>query len=201
MTPTSLISMFLCHQGSISCKVLIVSPIQNTGGPPFSYVVDQATHFMLACCGQQRCHSEARQQMWFSKVSRINASAPKLCSLLPTNKAFEQNVARAHLQVAIWLQALDPNPPVLDPTSYGWSQKEGSTALSSTTVPADTSLAPTELLKLIKCSCRSEMPCSTNKCSCNSSDMACTPFCSCQGEQACQNESGKYVLHDEDEED
>ena len=65
----------------------------NTGGPLFSKVVDQATHFMLACYGQQR----------------------------------------AHLQVAIWLQALDPNPAVLDPTSYGWSQEEGSTALSPTT--------------------------------------------------------------------
>ena len=136
---------------------------------------------MLACYGQQRCHlmTEARQQMWFSKISRSKASAPKLCSLPPTSEAFKQNVARAHLQVAIWLYALDPNPPVLDPTSYGWSQDEG----SPTTVPPDTSLAPTGFLKLIKCSCRSEMPCSTNKCSCNSSDMACTPFCACQGDR------------------
>ena len=88
----------------------------NTGGPLFSEVVDQATHFMLACYGQQRCNSmtEARQQMWFSKVNRSKASAPKLCSLLPTSEAFKQNVARAKLQVAIWLHALDPNPPVLD---------------------------------------------------------------------------------------
>ena len=109
----------------------------NTGGPPFSEVVEQATHFMLACYGQQRCHSmtEARQQMWFSKVSRSKASAPKLCSLPSTIEAFEQNVARAHLQVAIWLHALDPNPPVLDPTSCCWSHEEGSTALSPTTVP------------------------------------------------------------------
>ena len=204
--------LYFCHQGIISCKVLMVSPIQgqsvldinaaaeehssivpdllaargltgcdtvasysgvgkvaalkvlrhdqrylnllgNTGRPPFSEVVDQATHFMLAFYGQQRCHSmtEARQQMWFSKVSRSKASAPKLCSLPPTSEAFEQNVARAHLQVAIWLHALDPNPPVLDPTSYGWSQEEGSTALSPTTVPPDTSLASTGLLKLTKC--------------------------------------------------
>ena len=210
--------LYFCHQGSISCKVLMISPIQgrtvldinaaaeehssivpvllpahgltgcdiaasyfdggkvaalkdlrhgqrslnlleNTGWPPFSEVVDQATHFMLACYGQQRCHSmtEARQQMWFSKVSRSKASAPKRCSLPPTSEAFEQNVARVHLQVAIWLHALDPNPPVLGPTSYGWSQEEGSTALSPTTVPTDTSLAPNGLLKLIKCSCRSEM--------------------------------------------
>ena len=73
--------------------------------------------------------------MWFSKVNRSKASAPKLCSLPPTSEAFEQNVARTHLQVASWLHALDPNPPVLDPTSYGWSQEEGSTALSPTTVP------------------------------------------------------------------
>ena len=185
--------LYFCHQGSISCKVLMVSPIQgrsvldinaaaeehrsivpaahgltgcdtvtsyfgagkfaslkvlrhgqrfrnlvgNTGGPPFSEVVDQATHFILACYGQQRCHSmtEARQQMWFSKVRRSKASAPKLCSLTPTSEAFEQNVARAHLQVEIWLHALDPNSHVLYPTSYGWSQEEGSTALSPTVVP------------------------------------------------------------------
>ena len=112
----------------------------NTGGPPFSEVVDQATHFMLACYGQQRYHSimEARQQMWFCKVSRSKVSAPKLYSLPPTTEAFEQNVARAHLQVVIWFHALDPNPRVLDPTSYGWSQEEGSTALSPTTVPPQT---------------------------------------------------------------
>ena len=174
----------------------------NTGGPPFSEVVDQAKHFMLACYGQQRCNSmtEAIQQMWFSKVNRSKVSAPKLCSLPPTIEAFEQNVARAHLQVAIWLHALDPNPPVLDPTSYGWSQEDRSTVLSPTTV-SHTSLAPTGLLKLIKCSCWSEMPCSTNKCSCNSSDMASTPLCACQDGQSCQNESGKYVLHGENEED
>ena len=109
----------------------------NTGGPPLSEVVDQATHFMLTCYGRQRCHSmtEARQQMWFSKVGRSKASAPKLCSLPPTSEAFAHNVARAHLQVAIWLHALDPNPLVLDRTSYGWSHEEGSTALSPTTVP------------------------------------------------------------------
>ena len=35
----------------------------NTGRPPFSEVVSQATHFMLAGYGQQKCHSmtEARQ--------------------------------------------------------------------------------------------------------------------------------------------
>ena len=178
-TDTFVLLLYFCHQGSISCKVLMVSPIQgrsvldinaaaeerssivpdllaahgltgcdsvasyfgvgkvaalkvlrhgqcslnllgNTGGPPFSEVVVQVTHFMLVCYGQQRCHSmtEARQQMWFSKESRSKASAPKLRSLPPTSEAFEQNVARAHLQVAIWLHALDPNPPVLDPTPY-----------------------------------------------------------------------------------
>ena len=176
--------LYFSHQGSISCKVLMVLPSQgrsvidinaaaeehssivpdllaahgltgcdtvasyvgkvaalkvlrhdqcslnllgNTGGPPFSKVVDQSTHFILACYGQKRCNSmtEACQQMWFSKVSRSKTSAPKLYSLSQTSEAFEQNVARAHLQVAIWLHALGPNPPVLDPTSYCWSQRRG----------------------------------------------------------------------------
>ena len=137
--------------------------------------------------------------MWFSKARRLNVSALQLCSLPPTSEAFKENVARAQLQTPIWLHALDSDPPVLDSTSYRWSLEEGTTELSPTTVPTDTSLAPTGLLTLIRCSCQGEMPCSTKKCSYNSTGMACTQLCACQGGHICKNESGRNFLHDQDE--
>jgi hypothetical protein len=123
--------------------------------------IKQATPFILACYGQTKCKSmtEVRQKMWSTKVSQSMACAPKLNSLPPTNEAFKENVARAHLQAAVWRNTLEANPPALDPTTCGWSQEEGSKSLTPVTVPDNTPLAPVELLKLIKCSCSSEMPC------------------------------------------
>ena len=130
-------------------------------------VIEQATAFMLACYGQSQCSSmtEARLKVWTSKVGRSIAGAPKLATLPPTNGAFGENVARAHLQVAIWRHALDSDPPSLQPTSYGWEQ-EHSNSLMPTTVPEGALLAPVQLLKLIRCSCESDTPCKTRWCGC-----------------------------------
>lgn len=49
------------------------------------------------------------------------------------------------------------------------------------TVPAGVALAPEELLKLIKCNCKSELPCSNNRCGCRKTGIGCTVFCVCQG--------------------
>ena len=75
--------------------------------------LEQSTSFMLSCYGHPECSSltDARQKIWSLKVSRSIGAAPKLQSLPPTNEAFTENVARAHLQVAIWKQALELNPP------------------------------------------------------------------------------------------
>ena len=129
--------------------------------------------------------TEARKKQWSFKVGRSNASAPKLCSLPPTTEAFAENVARAHLQLAVWKSALCPTPPVLDSTAHGWSQTEGSTTL--------------DLLKLKRCSCQSQAPYKTQRCSCSSANMPCTSFCVCQGEQECQNERNEDVANAEDD--
>ena len=54
--------------------------------------------------------TEARQKMWAKEVSRSIVSAPKLLSLPPTTELAE-NIARAYLQVAVWRNAFEPNPP------------------------------------------------------------------------------------------
>ncbi len=99
--------------------------------------------------------------MWASKVGRSVAGAPKFASLPLTNEVFQENVSRAHLQIAVWRNALAPDPPALDPTVNGWSWENGSNSYSPKSVPDDIPLAPVELLKLIKCSCVRELSCNT----------------------------------------
>ena len=159
-------------------------------------VIDQSTKFMLACYGQPNCQSltEARQKAWSSKIGRSKATAPKLCSLPPTTEAFKANVARAHLQVGVWRRSLEACPAAIDPTAHGWSRDVASGALVPTiVVPVNTPLVPPELLTLIKCTCHSQNPCSTQRCSCKKASMACTQFCSCQGGGTCQNDHQDVV--------
>ena len=154
-----------------------------------SDVEEQAVQFMLACYGQSTCRSltEARQKMWTVKVGRSKAAMPALCYLPPTSESFRQNILRAHLQMKIWLNSLESQPPDLDPTSYGWSKDKGTKALSPTTVAVGVNLVPEEILKLIKCSCRSDKPCQANRCSCKSAGIACTVFWVCQSGLLCHN--------------
>ena len=126
-------------------------------------VMEQATKFTAACYGQSKATSmsEARVNMWTARIGRPGMThAPKLASLPPTTEAFSENVKRAHLQTFIWKHALQLHPQKLEPTEYGWIKDESAKSLQPTTVPADTPLAPSSILKLIRCTCSSETPAS-----------------------------------------
>jgi len=171
---------------------------------PFPEVIDQATKFLLCCYGREECKTmtEARQKVWSSRLTRSIGGSPKLQTLPPTTEAANENIARAHFQVATWQHAKHTDPPQLDPTKFGW-QKEG-TSLSPVTVPNDTSLVPQELLKLLKCSCGSDSPCQTKRCGCSSANIACTEFCACSGGESCFNEKtieGLQAQNESDNED
>ena len=166
-------------------------------------VLEQSTSFMLSCYCHPECSSltDARQKIWARKVSRSIGAAPKLQSLPPTHEAFTENVARAHLQVAIWKQALELNPPNVDPLTHGWTRHNGSTYLTPTTVPDNVPLAPDDILKMIKCSCDSATPCNSRRCGCQNANMACTSFCTCQGGDGCFNPKTRERIQAEDESD
>ena len=168
-----------------------------------SEVTAQATPFILACYGQSKCTSLTgeRQKMWANKVYQSVAGAPKLTSLPSTNETFNENVARAHFQLAVWRNALPPDPPAVDPTAFGWSLAEGSKTLIPTTLPSDTPLAPDGLLKLLRCSCSSETPWKTHRCGCSSASLAFSVFCACQGGQGCFNERTRQALQTDDDDE
>ena len=133
-----------------------------------SEVTAQATPFILACHGQTKCTSlrGGRQKMWAHKVGQSVVGAPKLASLPSTNEAFNENDVCTHIRVAVWRNALQPDPPAIDPAALGWSLEERSKTLIPTTLPSDTPLAPNDLLKLVRCSWSSETPCKTHICGC-----------------------------------
>ena len=157
-------------------------PLLGDADKSIDDVLPECTSFILACYNQKGCTTmtEARHNIWKSKVSRSTASAPKLQTLPPTNEAFRENVARAHLQVILWKNAMTPQPPDLNPTEFGW-EKGKNGGLSPVTVPSGVALAPEELLKLIKYNCKSGLPCSNNRCGCHKTGIGCTVFCVCQG--------------------
>ena len=130
--------------------------------------------------------SEARVSVWTAQIGKPGMTrVPKLASL---QKLFLRMLKRAHLQTFIWKNALQLDPQKLDPTDYGWVKEVSTKSLRSTTVPVDTPLAPSDILKLIRCTCSSETPCKSSRCGCNHAKLACTIFCSCQASTECYNE-------------
>ena len=99
--------------------------------------VKQATSFMLACYGVSTLDSmaQARANLWKTRVGRGSSTMPKLCSLLPTDPAFMENLKRAHFQICIWKHALDLNVPDLDPVQYGWTKDKAAKSLAAVHVP------------------------------------------------------------------
>ncbi|KAG0713655.1 hypothetical protein GWK47_015737 [Chionoecetes opilio] len=118
-------------------------------------VLEKATKSIASCFGQSKNNSmsEARVSVWTSRAGKSGATVtPKLC-FLPTTEAFIENVKRAHLQTCIWKNALQLDPPDLEPTSYGWIKESRTKSLLPTTVPTNVQLAPNHILKLIRCTC------------------------------------------------
>ena len=127
--------------------------------------------------------------------------APELKSLPPTKEAFEENVKRAHIQTAIWKSALQSDPPPFDPVEFGWERDERAKCLKPVTLQPDVSVAPSEVLEMIRCGCSTETPCSTAMCGCYTGHLSCTIFCGCHGDAHCQNEHNRRVDDDVAEND
>ena len=119
--------------------------------------------------------SEISFQVWATKLGR--GASSKLCCLPPTSEAFAENVKRAHYQAIVWRSLEEGNPPDLDPVEFGWKKEERSNSLQPVALPENVALAPEFILKLIRCGCQSNTPCSTHMCRCRCASMNCTIFC------------------------
>ena len=143
-----------------------------------------------------------RFDVWSQKMANKKlTAAPQLRTLPPTTEAFSQHVQRAHLQAAIWRSTLEADPPIVQHI-YGWTKEDTSNKLVPLPLPPDVTSAPDEVLKMIRCSCRSVQPCATTRCSCSAARLSCSVFCGCHGAENCcnaQTKSSALTREDSDE--
>lgn len=127
-------------------------------------------------------------------------NVPTLKSLPPTSAPFEENVKRAHLQVCIWKQAMDLDPPRLDLTLHGWQKDKASKSLSPGSTQPRTKAGPLEVLELIRCGCATDESCKTGKCGSMTVQLSCTVFCACNNAEHCNSRWTRRddVNHDEE---
>ena len=144
--------------------------------------VKQATSFMLACYGVPKLDSmtQARANLWKTRVGRGSSTMPKLCSLPPTDSTVMEKLKRAHFQICIWKHALNLNVLDLDPVQYGWTKDKATKSLVAVHVPQNTDLALSYIQELIKCSCSSDPPRVSANCGCKKAGMPCSVFCACK---------------------
>ena len=95
-----------------------------------------------------------RPNVCVSHNGRKGASIlPKLKSLPRTVEAFRENVKLAHFEACIWKAALQQDPPELNPLEFGWASEGPSGAYCPVSLPRKVEVAPSDILKLVNCSC------------------------------------------------
>ena len=170
----------------------------------FDEVMQQATSFITSCYSVKgaKTMTEARIKLWNRRAMKKTArKAPPLCSLPPTTAAFKENVKRAHLQAAIWINATD-DPPNVDSTEYGWDRNDELKVLLPSTLPSSEKVAPEEVMKVLCCTCSSARPCFSQACGCHAAPLGCTAHCKCEGGLSCNNpHTIKPVESEEDSDD
>ena len=122
-----------------------------------SQVNAQATLVILACYGQTKCTPLAEHATQCGQATDPSvAGAPTVVSLSPTNEAFCETVALAHIK--------EPTPLRMVPQHFDDLWKTGPKLFFISVTPR----APDALLKLVRCSCSSEIHRKTHRRGCNS---------------------------------
>lgn len=83
-------------------------------------------------------------------ANRKLKSGPLLKILKPTTESFQEHVYRDHLQTALRRASLASDHPALNPLHYGWTLDEANQVYKPVPLPVDVSLAPLDVLQLIK---------------------------------------------------
>ena len=147
--------------------------------------------FLLQCYHLPECSdlNEAHVRSW-EKIACNVLEPPKLKSLLPhTEISLRQNVLRVHLAAATMKGCLNPDPPQLITTEFGWYSPEGFDILLPRVTLEGINMAhgPDTLIKVIKSQCKTDTPCRTKQCICRKHTLKCTFLCKCRSTDICNN--------------
>ena len=94
-------------------------------------------------------------------------------SLPPTTSATTQHSLRVYFQVQLWK---DERVSEMIPQDWGWELRNERLVPVHTNMPP----APSHLLRVIRCNCKSD--CASSRCSCRKHGLDCSPGCGeCRG--------------------
>jgi hypothetical protein len=97
---------------------------------------------------------------------KTRTKAPNLMSLQSSREAFKENIKWAHIQIGIWILAIDSEPSALDPAEYGWERDEYTRCMIPLTLLPNLVVVPPEVLDMIKIGSTTDTPCLTPMCGC-----------------------------------
>ena len=103
-------------------------------------------------------------------------------NLPPTQSTLKSAILRAHYQTMTWIMANSADQNLPPPDQYGY-QIDGNNYTAMTT---PLSPAPSAIIHLIKCGCKSSH-CRTNQCKCRRNSLQCTELCDCSESDDCLN--------------
>ncbi|KAK3917801.1 Protein lin-54-like protein [Frankliniella fusca] len=138
-------------------------------------------------CSSISTLNQARYFLYKRTIARQSVRAKfELASLPPTTEAARQHSLRTYLQVQEWLGH------ELNPVEWGW-KVENNRFCPVTTLKSP---APTELLELISCNCKSGC---VSGCSCVNAMLKCSSICGHCGGVSCSNAESATGSGDEEE--
>lgn len=124
------------------------------------------------------CLDDLRYNMFCTKVAGGTSFLQMHC-LPPTSAAAKYHSLRVYLQVQEWAGT------VLEPQDWGWKTAGDNLVPCTTDLPP----APSKLLSVIRCNCKSD--CDTKRCSCRKHGLDCSSVCGeCHGLEC----SNAYVM-------
>ena len=162
----------------ISDNYLKEQAVKFTGVTSKAEIIQAGEEYLL--CLYNGAPYEGLDYLRFRKFATkvmTNTSSVQVHALQPTSAAASYHSMRAYLQVLEWTE----NVSNLNPLEWGWKQAE------NLLLPIQTHLqpAPEDLLKIIRCSCKSN--CDSKRCTCRKHGLECSPGCGeCQG-KSCLN--------------
>ena len=121
-----------------------------------------------------------------------NRKTTDITKLPPCHDSAILHIRRANYQAAIWKRCLESEMEAPSPHGHGWVVHGSDISI----LWMSQSHAPSKVLEIMKCSCKSTTPCCTKKCSCRQQGHHCMVVCKCNDD--CRNAKDITTSDDSD---
>ena len=124
-------------------------------------VINEGTNFISKCYGIKSSSSMSNTRLiaWGRKNGKGHTSSPILARLPPSTEASVENLKRVHFQAVLRRTLNEKCPLKLNPEEFGWKRDTLNKILVPVHLPENVKLGPDYILQMIRCGCKSNIPC------------------------------------------